>query len=462
MMGRYNRGANTNIYFMLSDIVFSCIAFAVSCVVSGMFPEALDQRYGLPFLGFLVIYMLLAKDLRLYNTTTFFYKDRYIRRITRAFLFALAVSFILLYAGGNEIPDARFYRIFLLLEYVLLVASSFIVYYVVNKVVPGKSRTLFVGDERDYAQVLRFIDKSGFCVDLAGYVSVDGRCSGGKYVGRLQDLEQIIREYVIDEVFLMTSKDGEAYDVQQCIDLCMEMGITVRIVCNSYSAEIAQSYVSSIGTYPVITYHTVSLNRLSRAFKRSMDIIGALIGLTLSLPVMVVTAIAIKLESKGPVIFKQKRVGLNGRCFNMYKFRSMCQDAEVQKQALMRKNEINGGYMFKIHDDPRITRVGKFIRNTSIDEIPQFFNILLGDMSLVGTRPPLVEEVRQYRRNHWRRISVKPGLTGMWQISGRSSIKDFEEVVKLDVAYIDQWNMAIDIKIILLTVWKVIRKSGAF
>ncbi|MCR5598676.1 MAG: sugar transferase [Lachnospiraceae bacterium] len=171
-------------------------------------------------------------------------------------------------------------------------------------------------------------------------------------------------------------------------------------------------------------------------------------------------AIAIKLESKGPVIFKQERVGRSGRKFMMYKFRSMYVDAEERKKELYDKNEMEG-LMFKMKDDPRITKVGRFLRKTSIDELPQFFNILKGDMSMVGTRPPTVDEYEKYNAHYRRRLSITPGLTGMWQVSGRSDITDFDEVVRLDLEYIDQWSLLLDCKILLQTVGVVLFGKGS-
>ena len=168
----------------------------------------------------------------------------------------------------------------------------------------------------------------------------------------------------------------------------------------------------------------------------------------------------IKLDSPGPVFFAQKRVGRNGRIFRMYKFRSMYIDAEERKKELMAQNEMNG-LMFKMEDDPRITKVGKFLRKTSLDEFPQFINILKGDMSLVGTRPPTLDEFEQYKTYHKKRLSFRPGLTGMWQVSGRSDITDFEEIVRLDVEYINNWSVSLDIKILIKTVLAVFAESGA-
>ena len=168
----------------------------------------------------------------------------------------------------------------------------------------------------------------------------------------------------------------------------------------------------------------------------------------------------IKLDSPGPIFFAQKRVGRNGRIFKMYKFRSMYIDAEERKKELMAQNEMDG-LMFKMEDDPRITKVGKFLRKTSLDEFPQFINILKGDMSLVGTRPPTLDEFEHYQSYHKKRLSFRPGLTGMWQVSGRSDITDFEEIVRLDVEYIDNWSVGLDIKILIKTVLAVFSESGA-
>jgi len=163
------------------------------------------------------------------------------------------------------------------------------------------------------------------------------------------------------------------------------------------------------------------------------------------------------------VIFKQKRVGMDGRVFVMYKFRTMCNDAEKMKNDLMKENEINDNCLFKIKNDPRVnTRVGRFLRRTSIDEIPQFFNVLLGNMSLVGTRPPTLDEVENYKRSYWRRISIKPGITGMWQVNGRSTVKDFEQVLDLDTRYIDEWNVWLDLELIFKTICVIFRKDNAY
>ena len=191
-----------------------------------------------------------------------------------------------------------------------------------------------------------------------------------------------------------------------------------------------------------------------------MDFLGGLVGFTIFAIAFCILGPIIKHDSKGPILFKQKRVGRNGRIFTCYKFRSMRQDAEELKAALMKKNEMHG-LMFKMDDDPRVTKVGKFIRKTSLDELPQFINVLKGDMSLVGTRPPTVDEYKQYSPKQKARISMTPGLTGLWQVSGRSNIKNFDDVIRLDMLYIDNWSILLDLKIILLTIKVVLFGSGA-
>ena len=193
-----------------------------------------------------------------------------------------------------------------------------------------------------------------------------------------------------------------------------------------------------------------------------MDIAGGLAGVVVTGILTIFIGPAIYIKSPGPIFFSQERVGKNGRRFRIYKFRSMYPDAEARKKELMDKNNIKDGMMFKMDDDPRIIKgVGNFIRKTSLDEFPQFWNVLKGDMSLVGTRPPTVDEWEKYDLHHRRRLAAKPGLTGMWQVSGRSSITDFEKVVSLDTQYITEWSLGLDIKILFKTVEVIFKEEGA-
>jgi lipopolysaccharide/colanic/teichoic acid biosynthesis glycosyltransferase len=197
----------------------------------------------------------------------------------------------------------------------------------------------------------------------------------------------------------------------------------------------------------------------SSVFKRSIDILGALIGLTLFAIIFVPLAILIKLDSPGPIFYRQERYGLRGQRFILRKFRSMVQNADALKATV--PNEAKG-LIFKNANDPRITRVGRFLRKTSLDEFPQFWNVLLGHMSLVGTRPPTHDEVSRYSEHHWKRLNVKPGLTGEWQVYGRSAVKDFEEIVNLDLRYQHRWSPLYDLEIIFKTIAIIVTRSGAY
>ncbi len=194
--------------------------------------------------------------------------------------------------------------------------------------------------------------------------------------------------------------------------------------------------------------------------KRVIDIVGSIAALVVLSPLLLVVMLLVKLDSKGPVLFIRKRCGKDGKLFNMYKLRSMCAEAEEKLNQIQHLNEANG-FMFKIKDDPRLTRIGKFIRKTSIDEIPQLLNVLKGEMSLVGPRPPLPNEVEKYSKRHKLRLSVKPGLTGLWQISGRSNL-GFDDMVRLDLKYISERNLFYDLKIIVKTIPAVLRSYGAY
>ena len=273
------------------------------------------------------------------------------------------------------------------------------------------------------------------------------------------DLYEQLKVKVIDEVFIHLP-DYPRSEIEELIIKFESMGITVHVNIDYFNNVIAHKTTESFAGFTVLSYEASTFDYRRLLIKRVMDIIGSLVGLAITAVLTPFIAIAIKLDSKGPVFFAQKRVGKNGRYFNLYKFRSMTTDAEERKKELMAQNEMDGP-MFKVENDPRVTRVGAFLRKTSLDELPQFYNILTGSMSLVGTRPPTVDEFKQYDLYYRRRLSIKPGLTGLWQVSGRSNITDFKDVLKLDLEYIDNWSLSSDIRILLMTVWVVVMKRGA-
>ncbi len=333
-----------------------------------------------------------------------------------------------------------------------------------------KTSLLIVTTADKLDQVLfRFQHSKEVRWDIAGVVLLDETelPDGAEYTvpiisSREEDYLEFATQHVVDEVFIHVNEiqKRESYLKNMILEL-EKMGVVVSLSLDLFNLD-------SYGTkqiYNLEQYHVVAFS--SRLFdyrmvivKRLIDIVGALVGLAITLVIGLVLAPFLLLESKGPLIFCQNRVGVNGRIFKFYKFRSMYADAEERKKELMAQNEVKG-LMFKMEHDPRITKVGAFIRKTSIDELPQFWNVLKGDMSLVGTRPPTVDEYEQYNSQQKRRISFRPGITGLWQISGRSDIKDFDEVVRMDLEYIDNWSLRLDLKIILKTIVLVFRGNGA-
>ena len=273
---------------------------------------------------------------------------------------------------------------------------------------------------------------------------------------KMEGILDYIKENAINEVFIFL-RHGES---GKLMSKFMIMGLTVHVGLDLELRNLSNVTIDQLANYTIVT-STISRATVGELFvKRAFDIFVGIIGLIVTAITFIFVAPIIKIQSPGPVFFVQKRVGKNGRVFNMIKFRSMHVDADYHKAALMDRNEMNGP-MFKVDDDPRCFPFGKFMRLASIDELPQFFNILMGDMSLVGTRPPTLDEFELYKTHHMSRLAMKPGLTGMWQISGRSKITDFEEVVKLDNEYIRNFSLPLDIKIIAKTFFTVLSRKGS-
>lgn len=324
------------------------------------------------------------------------------------------------------------------------------------------SRLALVSTDEGVVKFLRLMElEEDIRVSIAGYFSIDnGRdtIEGIQCLGPIDWLGNYIKNQPIDEVIFILPKDYIS-EIEPYIADCEEMGITVHMLLDLYNLKISKTKVSYLGHIPLLTFYTVTLDEGALLLKRILDIIGAIVGLIITGILFVIFAPIIKKESPGPVFYSQPRVGKNGRVFKLYKFRSMYQDADERKKELEHLNMMKGA-IFKIEDDPRITKIGKFMRKYSLDEFPQFYNVLKGDMSLVGTRPPTLEEVEHYENWHRRRLSIKPGITGMWQVSGRNEIEDFDEIVALDVKYIDNWSIALDLKIIFKTIGAVFNKTG--
>ncbi len=341
----------------------------------------------------------------------------------------------------------------------------------------GKKSLMVITSSALAEEVIQRLTGVAYDYKVTGVVLLDvgeaeNNICGIPTLGRGEDILIRIGRDWVDEV-LIYQPENVAYPAE-LVDSLLLMGITVHYGLSALNEhDECMQEVSKIGTYRVLTNSLRIVSYKQMIFKRMMDILGGIVGCILTGIIFIFVAPAIFIKSPGPIFFKQLRVGQNGRQFYMYKFRSMYMDAEERKKQLMEQNKIADGMMFKMDDDPRIIGsekkdkngkpkgIGNFIRRTSLDEFPQFWNVLKGDMSLVGTRPPTLDEWNKYDLHHRVRMSIKPGITGLWQISGRSDITDFEKVVALDRQYIQNWSVEEDIKILFKTVSVVLNHEGA-
>lgn len=395
------------------------------------------------------------------------------------------LEMLLLFGLQAGVVYSRLFFLWLILLYVFFsfgIRAAYKKYYR-EKVVPQDGRSLLVVTTRDRLPELDSQVADGYfaAFRLAGLALLDAELGEGEIsrpdralpvVADKNSLEDYVRRNWVDEVLLILPLDKET---ERLAGVFMEMGIVVHVGLNAFKESLpsGKQELTQLGGYDVITVFWNSANFLEYGLKRAMDLVGGLIGCLITALLTLFIGPAIYLSSPGPIFFKQQRVGRNGKVFEMYKFRSMVMNADQLKEKYMQQNRVGSGMMFKLDWDPRIignkelpdgsrkTGIGEFIRKTSLDEFPQFFNVLKGDMSLVGTRPPTLDEWNRYEDHHRARMAMRPGITGLWQVSGRSSITDFEEVVRLDTKYIAGWSLLLDVKILLKTVLVVLRREGS-
>ncbi|MBI5605144.1 MAG: sugar transferase, partial [Deltaproteobacteria bacterium] len=334
----------------------------------------------------------------------------------------------------------------------------------VKKQSPAFHRILLVGmdpESRRFARHIRNFPELGY--KIVGFLGDEPEGSNGsnelpKIMGDVHEIEKIVRDHPVDEVIVFSvRKFWETMDLVTAV--CEDMGIRLTIVPQWSNLRVSQISFMKLGGIPLLSFVSTPTDNWNVFIKRVMDFCLAFLTLILFSPLFIILAVLIKRDSKGPVFFIQKRCGLNGRVFSLIKFRSMVPEAEKMQDQLRDLNEM-AGPVFKITQDPRVTRIGSWLRKTSLDELPQLINVLKGDLSLVGPRPPLPSEVALYKRWQRRRLSIKPGITCIWQISGRNNI-NFDEWMKLDLHYIDHWSLSLDLKILIRTIPAVLSGRGA-
>lgn len=329
----------------------------------------------------------------------------------------------------------------------------------------GVKQVVIIGAGEVGRTVMRAVVANPECgMEIVGFLDdhpAKGETDIGRFsaLGKVDNLVDILEQTSIDEV-IITLPWQYHRKIMTIMNLCERKNIRTRIVPDLFQMRISHMHVEDIAGVPMIGIRETGIGGLSQLIKRGIDVAASGCVLLVMSPILGLMAASIKMESPGPVFFMQERVGKNGRLFTIYKFRSMVDGADQQKEALQELNEADGP-LFKIRDDPRMTRLGKLMRRLSLDELPQLYNVLRGDMSLVGPRPPVPAEVEQYQQWHKRRLEVAPGLTGLSQVSGRSELT-FDETALLDIYYIENWSPALDTKILLQTIPRVIFGSGAY
>lgn len=470
-MGSFNRKNNLiqNYSLIVIDVICLLVSYVLAFWIRYRGTECMEQ-VDYVFCLLLVLFAVLYSFLLDWNH--FIFKRGYfsemiaIIKYTVSIAIAFGFGVFIMRQGENfsRLVFGLFCIFTVIFTYVAHIGFKKYLFYFYKKSA-GADKVLIVTQLEYLEEILRDIKEAAeWSYDVIGIALLDEAVSQNEWKGiplvaHGKGYMENVKQQVMDAAFVYLP-DIYGKEMEQIVEDFETMGVVCYQSLGSINAGRNVQSISSLGGHLVITHEVNAIDYRRQFVKRTVDIVGSLIGVLITCILYPFIALAIKINSKGPVIFKQVRIGKNGRRFYMYKFRSMYVDAEERKKELMKQNEVQG-LMFKMENDPRITSVGRFLRKTSLDELPQFFNVLKGDMSLVGTRPPTVDEFEQYSLHYRRRLSITPGLTGMWQVSGRSDIKDFDEVVKLDLKYIDNWSLTLDMKILIQTVGVVLFGRGS-
>ncbi|HHX8776047.1 TPA: sugar transferase [Enterococcus faecium] len=482
MYRKNSSGWSKHIDFILLDLFCVQLAFYISYVMR----QGDWNPYVIP------IYRHMAIFIELENLTIIFLFEAYknvlkrgyykeaVASIKQSFMLLLVCSlYLITMQDGNDYSRVSLFImgvVYGLLTYIIRILWKGLLH---HRMKNGEDVSLVIVTSQKIAKnVVRNLKEKNYGMyKLSGVIVVDrdmyGTTIGGvPVVANADNAAEYLLQNWVDEVFI--NVDESVPYPKELIARCSEMGLAVHMNLTKVSDSTrGKQFIGRVGDYTVIT-SSINVMTMRQAFiKRTIDILAGIIGCIATGVIFIFVAPVIYIKSPGPIFFAQERIGQNGKTFKMYKFRSMYMDAEERKAELMKENKMSNNLMFKMDFDPRIignkilpdgtkkTGIGQFIRSTSLDEFPQFYNVLMGKMSLVGFRPCLKSEYEKYDFHHRARIAMKPGITGMWQVSGRSDITDFEEVVKLDLEYIRNWSMGLDFRILFRTVKTVLHRNGS-
>lgn len=378
-----------------------------------------------------------------------------VKAVSTSFLIALGIAFF----SKTSIVYSRVLILMLAILMVFIFLLSRIMRHYAQVLLHRSRRynknVLIIGAGKIGMQIRNHVMANTSC-HFVGFL--DDYKNSDQVLGTIQNIEQLIAHHKVQEIYITIPSEKNI--INELITSIRKYDVQIKIIPELFELVTSSISFDQAYDYPCIEIVKTPLRGLNLFLKRAADIILSILGIIIISPILLIVALLIKLDSKGHVFIHQKRVGKNGAPFHMHKFRSMVNNAEELKEQLEKYNEADGP-AFKMKNDPRITRVGRFIRKFSIDELPQLFNVLKGEMSLIGPRPPLPNEVEQYTDFQWRRLDIRPGITGLWQVSGRSDIT-FDEWVKLDLYYIEKWSISLELKILLKTIPVVLKGEGAY
>lgn len=454
----------------LIDVIITSIVFVLSIWLRGLF--LVDELDFFSHIALLPLILLFVISFLSYfgayegpcNVSLLEYFWATFRAISLSVGLLIAVLFLLNIDYVSRIVILGF--AFLELLVLLCIRFSFKRYHIVY-VRNGRntSRVIIIGTgERAKELSTNLREQSEWGIEVIGHLDPDhtrigNEIYGSPVIGTINDIEKILKENVVDEVIIAIPRSMLS-DAEPIAQACEEEGIKLRFMADFFNLEVARTKLIKLGKTPILTLEPVAQDEIKLIVKRLFDLMATLLSMPIVLPIMLIIAIAIKIDSSGPIFFVQKRVGLKKRQFFLLKFRSMYEDAEERLKDIEHLNEADGP-IFKIKNDPRVTPVGKFIRKTSLDELPQLFNVIRGEMSLVGPRPMSNRDVDLFDKGIQRkRFSVKPGITCIWQVSGRSNLP-FNKWLELDLQYIENWSLLLDFKILLKTLPAVLFSKGA-
>lgn len=454
----YSEDSIRKVYYFLADIIALLMSYVILDI--GYSYSFFESKFFAIIFGLLIVIASVMDDEYSVIPKRGYLEEAkcsvaYGTKVTILFAFVLLLGKFRFIKDIAEISYSFIVLLFILVSALVFVSRSVFKVFLRNRKEVAK-RVLFVTDFKESETIEKELKASHY--EIEAYISNHSH-GDALVLQSASAIRDFVANHQVDEIIVAKRGKDDFSEFARCLKL---LGIPTTVVIGNFSDfYVGNSAIKKIGntTYLTTAFNIVRFRQL--VVKRLMDIAISIVGLILTGIVAIIITPIVKKQSPGPLMFKQKRVGKNGKVFEIYKFRSMYTDAEERKKELLAQNDLDTNLMFKMEDDPRIFPFGHKLRNWSIDELPQFINVLKGDMSVVGTRPPTLDEYRHYELHHFKRLTTKPGITGLWQVSGRSDITDFEEVVALDMKYIQNWSISEDIKIIAKTFKVVLMREGS-